>query len=69
MNGATCLDGINSFSCECIMGYIGERCETNFDDCKPNPCKHGGHCRSVFTQYARVFMVRGYGSTISINIS
>ena len=28
MHGATCMDRVNSYSCECAQGYIGSRCET-----------------------------------------
>ena len=27
-NGATCTDGVNSYSCECPQGYTGATCET-----------------------------------------
>ena len=27
-NGATCTDGVNSYSCECLQGYTGATCET-----------------------------------------
>lgn len=27
LNGATCLDGVNSFSCLCLPSYTGELCE------------------------------------------
>ena len=27
-NGATCVDGINSYTCECVKGYTGHDCET-----------------------------------------
>lgn len=27
-NGATCIDGINSFTCKCVPGYTGKLCET-----------------------------------------
>ena len=26
-NGATCVDGINEFSCQCLEGYEGKACE------------------------------------------
>ncbi|PFX16669.1 Neurogenic locus notch-like protein 2 [Stylophora pistillata] len=26
-NGASCIDGANNFSCNCLPGYTGERCE------------------------------------------
>ena len=28
MNGATCIDEINSYSCNCSDDYVGSRCET-----------------------------------------
>ena len=28
MNGATCTDGVNAYSCSCVAGYTGDRCET-----------------------------------------
>ena len=28
MNGATCLDGVNSYNCTCPVGYVGTRCGT-----------------------------------------
>ena len=27
-NGGSCLDGINHYSCDCAVGYTGNRCET-----------------------------------------
>ena len=28
MNGATCIDEVNAYSCSCVAGYTGDRCET-----------------------------------------
>ncbi len=28
MNGATCTDDVNSYTCTCVAGYIGTNCET-----------------------------------------
>ena len=28
MNGASCIDGVNSYSCNCVDGYVGRTCET-----------------------------------------
>ena len=44
LNGGICIDGVNSFTCECEDGYSGETCEINDDDCDPNPCLNGGTC-------------------------
>ena len=27
-NGASCIDGINSYSCNCSAGFTGSKCET-----------------------------------------
>ena len=27
-NGGLCVDGVNSYSCNCSAGYTGERCLT-----------------------------------------
>jgi hypothetical protein len=37
-------DGVNSFSCSCVAGYEGDHCETNTNECDPNPCENGGSC-------------------------
>ena len=28
MNGATCTDAVNSYTCACVAGYTGTHCET-----------------------------------------
>ncbi|CAH1803247.1 unnamed protein product [Owenia fusiformis] len=37
-NGGSCIDGVDSYSCNCVSGYTGRRCETNIDDCPSSPC-------------------------------
>ena len=27
-NGATCMDGVNQYTCSCLAGYEGTDCET-----------------------------------------
>lgn len=44
LNGATCQDIFNKFSCACDPGWEGETCETDTDDCGSQPCVHGS-CR------------------------
>ena len=29
MNGGTCIDGVNLFTCTCAPGYNGDTCETS----------------------------------------
>ena len=28
LNGATCVDGTNGYTCTCVAGYTGTNCET-----------------------------------------
>uniref|UniRef100_A0A803SUN5 Protein delta homolog 2 n=1 Tax=Anolis carolinensis TaxID=28377 RepID=A0A803SUN5_ANOCA len=43
-NGATCLDGMNRFSCQCQAGFEGRFCTINIDDCANQPCRNGAKC-------------------------
>lgn len=43
-NGATCLDGVNRFSCVCPAGFSGRFCTVNLDDCTSEPCQNGARC-------------------------
>lgn len=39
------------FSCSCPVGFSGARCETNIDECSPNPCQNGGTCTDGVNSY------------------
>ena len=41
-NGATCVNNDGSFTCNCSVGYEGELCSTDIDECATtNPCVNG----------------------------
>ena len=40
----TYQDLVDNYTCQCTPGYFGRNCETNYDDCSPNPCFNGGSC-------------------------
>lgn len=42
--GATCLDDRNSFQCNCSVGYEGQFCEIDIDECQGVVCQNGGTC-------------------------
>ena len=44
LNGGSCTDRVNGFTCDCAAGWAGYTCETNIDECAPNPCQNGGSC-------------------------
>ena len=39
-----CVNGMDSFMCNCSAGYSGSECEMNIDDCLSNPCASTGQC-------------------------
>ena len=39
-------------TCQCNAGFTGSKCETNIDDCSPNPCQNGGTCSDGINMYS-----------------
>lgn len=37
-----CIDGQNSFTCNCHAGYTGRLCQSQINECESNPCQYGG---------------------------
>ena len=44
LNGGTCVDGIDQYTCECAPGYTGTTCEIDINECASDPCMNGGLC-------------------------
>lgn len=50
VNGTCDADG-SDYTCDCIDGYTGNRCQTNIDDCAAMPCLNGGMCLDRVASY------------------
>ncbi|XP_032906375.1 aggrecan core protein isoform X2 [Amblyraja radiata] len=48
LNGATCMDGIDSFKCLCLPSYGGNLCEIDVEKCDVGWAKFQGHCYKHF---------------------
>ncbi|XP_069622657.1 sushi, von Willebrand factor type A, EGF and pentraxin domain-containing protein 1 [Ranitomeya imitator] len=43
-NSGTCKQVGSGYTCTCLKGYTGTKCEINIDDCKSMPCRNNGIC-------------------------
>ncbi|XP_023378766.1 aggrecan core protein [Pteropus vampyrus] len=48
LNGATCVDAIDSFTCLCLPSYQGDLCEIDQELCEEGWTKFQGHCYRHF---------------------
>lgn len=60
-NSGVCHDKQTHFICECILGFMGDQCQINIDDCAAAPCIHGG-CQDKINSYT-CFCEEGYSGT------
>ncbi|XP_035673359.1 fibropellin-1-like isoform X1 [Branchiostoma floridae] len=62
-NGATCQDGLDSFTCLCAPGYNGTLCETEIDECSSSPCQNGATCQDGVNSFT-CQCAPGYAGTL-----
>ncbi|XP_053395419.1 E-selectin-like [Mercenaria mercenaria] len=68
LNGGSCIDGINEYTCACAAGFTGEKCTTNIDDCSPNPCLNAGICTDGVNHYTCACAAGFTGENCTTNI-
>uniref|UniRef100_A0A8C9R5K7 Crumbs cell polarity complex component 1 n=1 Tax=Scleropages formosus TaxID=113540 RepID=A0A8C9R5K7_SCLFO len=51
----TCFNGGNCsetpMMCDCLPGFVGDRCEVEINECISNPCLNGGYCRNLINKF------------------
>uniref|UniRef100_A0A3B4AQ58 Sushi, nidogen and EGF-like domain-containing protein 1 n=1 Tax=Periophthalmus magnuspinnatus TaxID=409849 RepID=A0A3B4AQ58_9GOBI len=55
LNGGQCIDdcitGNPSFTCSCLAGFTGRRCQIDVNECASNPCQNGGTCEDLINSF------------------
>ena len=51
LHGGTCSSVGSSFTCTCVAGWEGDRCERAVDRCSSSPCQNGGQCVNAIDQH------------------
>ncbi|XP_055363642.1 sushi, nidogen and EGF-like domain-containing protein 1 isoform X2 [Betta splendens] len=55
LNGGQCIDdcikGNPSFTCSCLAGFTGRRCQINVNECASHPCQNGGTCTDQINSF------------------
>jgi len=62
-NGATCLDGVNEFTCSCAAGFGGTVCDIDIDECGSSPCQNGATCLDGVNEFT-CSCAAGFGGTV-----
>ena len=47
LNGATCIDQVNNYTCDCTPPFTGPMCEVEFLPCDSAPCQNEGLCVNI----------------------
>ncbi|XP_050532124.1 protein crumbs isoform X2 [Daktulosphaira vitifoliae] len=51
-NGGSCtLVGNNQFNCSCQLGFSGQTCQIDIDECLSKPCLNGGICHDLINGF------------------
>lgn len=69
-NGATCVDLINRYDCQCPATYMGEFCEHDVDECslRPSVCHNGATCTNTLGGFSCICVNGWAGPDCSENI-
>uniref|UniRef100_A0A8C2B612 Sushi, nidogen and EGF-like domains 1 n=1 Tax=Cyprinus carpio TaxID=7962 RepID=A0A8C2B612_CYPCA len=71
-NGGCCIDdcitGNPSFTCSCLAGFTGRRCQIEVDECSSYPCQNGGTCVDKINHFICLCPVGFIGTTCETDI-
>ncbi|CAH1773214.1 unnamed protein product [Owenia fusiformis] len=66
-NGGKCVNSQETpvgYTCTCLAGFEGDRCQTKTSVCASKPCKNQGECVEIGEQDFKCTCPRDYGGTL-----
>ena len=67
-NGSVCVNEVDDFSCDCAIGFTGDLCEIDVDDCANTPCANGATCTDLVNAFECDCLPGYAGTTCQIDI-
>ncbi|XP_078500152.1 protein crumbs homolog 1 [Lissotriton helveticus] len=68
-NYGNCTKTKNDLHCNCLPGFIGERCEIDLDECQSDPCLNGGLCQNLPNRFQCICDINFAGERCSIDMT
>ena len=45
------MDGLGDYTCLCVAGFTGERCQSDVNECESMPCRNDAVCKDYVDSY------------------
>ncbi|XP_044158357.1 protein crumbs homolog 1 [Bufo gargarizans] len=68
-NYSNCTEEKGVLGCSCHPGFVGERCETDINECESNPCLNGGICQNLPNRFHCICDMNYAGDICEIDLS
>ncbi|XP_053549727.1 protein crumbs homolog 1 [Bombina bombina] len=68
-NFSNCTEEGEQLKCICQPGFVGKRCEIDFDECVSDPCLNGGICQNLPDRFHCICDVNFAGERCEIDLS
>jgi len=68
LNGGTCVDGVNSYTCRCPDKFVGANCQTPLWPCDFQPCLNNGTCSHNATYSSLMQLATMTNASTALNV-